>query len=117
MKALILLVLIGCQFKQPDKLDETVSVPNLKRGKTLVFAYGCAVCHTIGGVNDYPGSIGPPITNWAKRKYIAGKLPNRMSQLILWLKNPKAYKKQTAMPNLGITEDEAVDIAAYLYSQ
>ena len=117
VKLLIILLSVGCQFKQPDVLDEKIKVPDIKRGKTLVFAYGCGVCHTISGIRDYPGAIGPPLTDWAKRKYIAGKLPNRMSELILWLKNPQAFEKNSAMPNLGISQDEAIDIAAYLYSQ
>jgi cytochrome c1 len=36
--------------------------------------------------------------------------------LILWLQNPQAVEPGTVMPNLGLTEIEARDIAAYLYT-
>ena len=33
-----------------------------------------------------------------------------------WIKNPKAVDEKTAMPVLGVTQQDAIDIATYLYS-
>jgi cytochrome c len=35
---------------------------------------------------------------------------------VAWLRNPKAIEQGTAMPNLGLTEQQARDIASYLYT-
>jgi cytochrome c1 len=37
--------------------------------------------------------------------------------LIHWIRNPQAIDPQTAMPNLGVTERDALDISAYLLSK
>ena len=112
-----LLFISSCQMKQEDSLDVMPDSNQIERGRRLTFSYGCAVCHTIRGVRDYPGNIGPSLVDWGKQKYIAGAVPNRMSQLILWLKNPQSIQTNSAMPNLNMTEEEASDIAVFLYSQ
>jgi cytochrome c len=53
---------------------------------------------------------------WAERGYIAGALPNRPGNLVAWLMNPQAIEPGTAMPDLSISEQEALDMSAYLYS-
>ncbi|MBC76941.1 MAG: cytochrome c class I [Halobacteriovoraceae bacterium] len=117
VKIIVIFFMAGCQVKQVDTLEVLPGATSIERGKRLTFSYGCAVCHEISGINDYPGNIGPSLVNWGKQKYIAGAVPNRMPELILWLKNPQAIQKNSAMPNLNMTEEEASDIATYLYSQ
>jgi cytochrome c1 len=48
--------------------------------------------------------------------YIAGVLPNTPENMIRWLQNPQAVDHLTVMPNMGITEADARDIAGYLYT-
>ena len=60
--------------------------------------------------------MGPTLDEWAEHRYIAGALPNRPGHLVVWLKNPQAIEPGTAMPDLLISEQEALDISAYLYS-
>jgi cytochrome c1 len=36
--------------------------------------------------------------------------------LSAWLRDPPAIDPATAMPNLGLSEAEALDVAAYLYT-
>jgi cytochrome c1 len=36
--------------------------------------------------------------------------------LIRWIETPQAIEPGTAMPNLGVTEQRARDMAAYLYT-
>ncbi|MBA3892957.1 MAG: c-type cytochrome [Gemmatimonadales bacterium] len=88
-----------------------------ERGKQLVSVYGCVTCHEIRGLSGNPGDIGPPLTRWKQRKYIAGRLPNDVPNLILWLRNPQEVNPGTAMPDLGVSKQDALDMSAYLYSQ
>jgi cytochrome c1 len=47
---------------------------------------------------------------------IAGEVPNSPANLVRWITNPKANESGTAMPNLGVTNNDAHDLAAYLYT-
>ena len=88
-----------------------------ERGRQLIRAtYGCGACHVIPGVAGAYGKVGPPLDFWAERVYIAGNLPNQPPYLVRWLRDPQAVEPGTAMPNLGVTEIDARDIAAYLYT-
>jgi cytochrome c len=87
-----------------------------QQGTQLIREYGCGMCHVIPGVQRAEGTVGPPLIGWADRIYIAGHLPNTPENLVQWIENPQAIEPGTAMPNLGVTEDEARDIAAYLYT-
>ena len=74
--------------------------------------YGCGSCHTISGDAD----IGPNLGDFARRRYIAGLLPNTPANLVAWIRNPQRIDPGNVMPDLGVTPREARDIAAYLYS-
>lgn len=47
---------------------------------------------------------------------IAGELPNSPDNLVRWIKNPKSVEPNTDMPDLGLTDEEARDVTAYLYT-
>ena len=83
-------------------------------GKRLIRHYGCGTCHTIPGVKNADALVGPPLIHWAKRTYIAGELSNTPDNLVRWISDPKAVEPGTDMPKLGVTTDEARNIAAYL---
>lgn len=83
-------------------------------GKQAIVAYGCGSCHTIPGVRGADGLVGPPLTAFGRRSYIAGELPNNAENLQYWIRDPQAVEPGTAMPDLGIGEIDARDIAAYL---
>ena len=87
-----------------------------ERGVAAIRHYGCGACHTIEAVPGANGRVGPPLTTLATRAYIGGATPNTPENLVGWIRNPKAFSPQTAMPVLGVTESDARDIAAYLYS-
>ena len=59
----------------------------------------------------------PPLGRFYERSYIAGRLPNTWQNLISWIQDPQKIEPGAAMPNLGVTQDEAYDMAAYLYHQ
>ncbi|HYC53081.1 MAG TPA: c-type cytochrome [Gemmatimonadaceae bacterium] len=85
-------------------------------GRALLRPYGCATCHTIPGVQGSDGTIGPPLAGLASRMYVGGVVTNTPANLIRWIVNPKAIDAKTAMPVVGVSEEQARDIAAYLYT-
>jgi len=86
------------------------------RGRKAIAVYGCGSCHTIPGIRTAKGTVGPPLFFWSKRTYIAGQVPNKPDFLIRWIEAPQTIEPGTAMPNLGVSEATARDIAAYLYT-
>jgi cytochrome c2 len=87
-----------------------------KRGRQLAEQVGCGSCHSIPGIPSANGQVGPPLDKLAERAYLAGILPNHFDTLTAWIAQPQRYAPNSAMPNLGLTEDQARDIAAYLYT-
>ena len=85
------------------------------RGRLLLMQYGCGACHAIPGVPNARGTIGPPLDRLGRRVYLAGVLANSPQQLALWIRAPQAIKPATGMPNVHATEQDATDMAAYLY--
>ena len=61
-------------------------------------------------------SAGPPLTRIGDRTYIAGMLRNTPANLVRWIREPQAVIPGNAMPNMGVSEADARDIAAYLYT-
>ena len=87
------------------------------RGAAAIYRYGCGSCHTIAKLSAAHGLVGPPLTGIGDRLYVAGMLQNKPENLEHWIRDPKSVNPKTAMPNLGVTSQDAIDIAAYLYSQ
>jgi cytochrome c len=85
-------------------------------GQQVIQQYGCASCHTIPGIPGAHALVGPSLEHIASRMYVAGVLPNTPENMLRWLQNPPAVDPLTAMPNLGVTEADARDIAGYLYT-
>jgi cytochrome c len=86
------------------------------RGRADIKRRGCGGCHQIPGVAGAKGSVGPPLTKFATRVYIAGRLNNTPDQLTSWIGHPHGVDPKTAMPEMGVGAAEARDIAAYLYT-
>lgn len=85
-----------------------------ERGKRALFQYACNACHSIPGVTGAQVHVGPPLEGIARRTMIAGTLANTQENLVLWLRATQRVKPLTAMPQLGVSEQDARDIAAYL---
>jgi cytochrome c len=86
------------------------------RGRQALARYGCITCHTIPGISEARGLTGPPLDRFAHRTYVGGVVPNTPGNLIAWIMDPPAIDPRTAMPATGISEAEARDVAAYLYT-
>lgn len=85
-------------------------------GRQAIQRYGCGSCHTVPGVARAQGMVGPPLTAFGRRIFVAGRLPNTPDNLIHWIVDPQDVSPATAMPMTGVTEEDARDIAAYLYT-
>lgn len=95
---------------------EIVPVADPDRGRVAFVEYGCPACHTIPGVTGARAHVGPPLEGWAERRYIAGRLPNTPENLVTWIMSPQAVDPGNAMPDVGVPEVIARDMAAYLYA-
>jgi len=98
--------------------EAVVAVPggDPGRGEKELAGFGCGSCHTIDGVTGAYGKVGPPLTGIGERSMIAGEAPNTPENLIRWIENPQSIEPNTAMPNLGVGDQAARDMAAYLYT-
>jgi cytochrome c len=85
-----------------------------RQGEVQLARYGCGSCHVIPGVKQARGKVGPPLTDFADRTYIAGNISNTPNNLVAWIRRPDSVEPGTVMPTLGVTEQEARDISAYL---
>ena len=121
---LIILVVFGwVAVKTWNTQQETIEVARALTGgdpakaAALVTRYGCGGCHTIPGLPGADGKAAPALSDLRARVYIGGVLPNSAQNLVDWIVDPRRFSPRTAMPATGITEDEARDVAAYLYTQ
>jgi putative membrane protein len=94
---------------------EALTGGSVSRGASAIGKYGCATCHTIPGIAG-AATVGPPLDRIALRHYLGGRLTNTPGNLIKWVQHPQAIDPKTAMPELGVSDDDARDIAAFLYT-
>lgn len=87
-----------------------------ERGKTAIARYGCPACHTIPGIEGANAMVGPPLTQIAIRQYLGGHLQNTPQNMVRWIQHPQQIDPKNAMPELGVTDADAKDITAYLYT-
>jgi cytochrome c len=89
---------------------------DVERGRAAIGTYGCATCHTIPGIRGATATVGPPLDRIAVRSYLGGHLTNSPDNMIKWLQRPQDFDPKNVMPNMGVTDQDARDIAAYLYT-
>jgi cytochrome c len=87
-----------------------------ERGKQAIRQNACPTCHVIPGISEANGLVGPPLDRFAGRVYVGGVMPNTPDNLVAWIMDPPSIDPLTAMPASGVSEAEARDIAAYLYT-
>ena len=116
LSALVIpLVLLGCTHAAEQEARDLVG-GNTERGKLAIEKYGCPSCHSIPGIRTARSKVGPPLDGIAARSYVAGVIPNSPDNLMRWIENPRAVDDKTVMPNMGVTDKDARDIATYLYT-
>lgn len=113
--ALALALLCGCHG-DVERTAAAMTGGNPQRGREIIRHYGCDSCHSIPGVVGARGLVGPPLDNIGSRSILAGQLTNTPENLMRWIRDPQSIEPGTAMPMLGVTEQDGRDIAAYLYT-
>lgn len=84
-----------------------------EKGRVLYHTVGCVACHApFDAAESGPDALRKAQENAVplgdlSRKYPAG-------ELVRFLRNPVAHRAGGRMPDLGLTESEAIDIATYL---
>jgi cytochrome c len=117
----ILLAVTGCQ-SAPAASSAPASAPvelsaDAQAGKQLFVSKGCVACHRAPNVPEAQGSIGPNLRgvgNASSHPKIAGVIDNNPENMKRWLMNPPTFKPGTAMPSLGLSDDEAARLTAFL---
>ncbi len=86
------------------KMAKSMPEGNAEKGKELVDNRGCLGCHSVGEWKE--PEHGPSLNG------IGSKVEPKW--LYSWVKNPKHYWKETRMPSLRLSDQEAADMTAYL---
>lgn len=89
---------------------------DVDRGAFAISQAQCGSCHAIPGVAGADGMSGPPLAGFARRSVIAGVIANTPAGLVAWLRAPQAAVPGNAMPDMDLSERQARDVAAYLYT-
>jgi cytochrome c len=87
-----------------------------ERGRLLLRQFACGSCHAIPGVANAGGKVGPPLGGVARRVYLGGVLPNSPENMAAFIRAPQKAAPRTAMPDMGVTQEHARDMVAYLYT-
>lgn len=107
-------VICGCQ--DVDVRTVAIAGADPGRGRDVIERVGCGACHAIPGVRGPQGRVGPALAGFGRQALIAGQLPNEPEALANWVRNAPGLISQTGMPAMPLTEPEARDVAAYLYT-
>ncbi len=104
----------AANFNTPPKdfSADSTAAQLVKDGQGLFLAKGCVGCHSM-----YPALplVGPNLHHVGSRSHIAaGTLPNTDENLARWIQHPQAWKPGVLMPDLGLTDQEAQALVAYL---
>ena len=115
----VLCVLLLCACRNEATFGQRASAVaggDVRRGAQVIAQFHCGSCHSIPGIRGAEGMVAPPLEHFSQRSFIAGELPNTPENLVRWVKDPPAVEPGTAMPALGLSDQQARDVAAYLYS-
>ncbi|MDB6092116.1 MAG: cytochrome c class [Gammaproteobacteria bacterium] len=87
----------------------------LAEARTLI-ASDCAACHQVPGVSSAKGRVGPSLAGIAHQQIIAGHFANTPETLVNWIEHPQHMLPGNAMPEMGLSHEQARTIATYLYT-
>ncbi len=102
--------------KPAEASDPAPNPAQVQQGQQLVAQKGCGGCHVVPGVAGANGAVGPSLAGVATRTTIAGGAVanNGPDDVKRWILDPPSVKPGTQMPKLGLTDDEATAIVAFL---
>jgi cytochrome c2 len=115
-RALLAIAAIGAATGCAPSATNAALGGDPEAGSVAITRRACGSCHNIPGIQDADGRVGPSLAGFGAQRMIAGRLANRLDTLFLYLKHPQAVVPGNEMPDQGLSDREARDIAAYLES-
>ena len=112
---LFLLTVAGCSQSEIPPEQRVVGA-DPAAGRAVIAAVACGVCHVIPGIQGANGIVGPSLAGFGRRQLIGGVAPNHPAVLVRWVKDAPSIAPDTGMPEMPVTEAQARDIAAYLFT-
>lgn len=109
-------MLLVCGCADVEVQPQPMAGADAGRGRRVIEQVGCGACHLIPGVAWPQGRVGPTLDGFAEQALIAGRFPNQPEILTRWVRDAPSLSPQTGMPAVPMTEQEASDVAAYLYT-
>jgi cytochrome c len=103
--------------QQSENVARAMTGGDSGRAPEVIRRYGCSGCHTISGIPGGDGQVGGSLDGIRQRVYIGGVTTNTPDNLVRWIVSPQDFSPRTAMPATGISEQEARDVAAFLYAR
>ncbi len=94
--------------------EETLILEDNENGRSLFISKACTGCHTIKGMPEAQGKVGPELTHQAGNSLIGDVLPNTDENMKEWLKDPSTVKPGTIMPNQNLKDSEINALVAFL---
>jgi cytochrome c len=86
------------------------------RAARLLIASNCGACHLVPGVAAANGRVGPSLAGIARQQIIAGHFANTPATLADWIEHPQQLLPGDAMPEMGLSREQAQIITTYLYT-
>jgi cytochrome c1 len=111
MVATASVTLLACRSHDHAQI---ISGARADRAGSAIGRYGCGSCHTIPGIHDATATVAPSLARFGQRGVIAGMLPFTPENLVQWIMHPQQEDPGVAMPDMGVSEQDAKDIAEYL---
>jgi cytochrome c len=113
---LVIAILANTADNMPVMARQTIPDGNPEAAPQAIERYGCGTCHAIPGIVGANGVVGPKLDDISRRSLLAGQIPNTPDNLMLWIQHPQLVRPGGDMPEMGVSETDARNIAAYLYS-
>ncbi|VTU27077.1 putative bifunctional cbb3-type cytochrome c oxidase subunit II/cytochrome c [Variovorax sp. PBL-H6] len=98
----------------PGEAVTSGTLGDARRGAQALHQYACNACHSIPGITGSSVHVGPPLDGIARRTMIGGRFANTPDSMVRWLRRTHEVDPRTAMPEMGVTEQDARDIAEFL---
>jgi cytochrome c2 len=103
--------------RRTESQADAITRGDWRAGEIAIARYGCGSCHIIPGITAANGQVGPDLTHVGERSALAGKLANDPEAMVRWLMHPQAVEPGSGMPEMGVSETDGRNIAAYLYAK
>lgn len=93
-----------------DAVAEALTGGDLALAPPIFRRYGCGGCHAIPGIPGADGKVGGQLAGLSDQVYIGGVANNNADNLVAWIVSPQRFSTNSAMPETGIKESEALSL-------